>query len=147
MATSPPPTSTRPQGHSDQSTQTPWVIGSSYRRSPRCVGQTRLRSNQTHQDQVYYNAYEKDIAIVNIFFGEPTVFGKSQSYFYQRYNVFPRVREVAKDDLVGLHLWLWRSLWTLSWDQLCVSCWDSLLVLYQALQEALSWEHKKISNT
>ena len=29
-----------------------------------------------HQDQVYYNAYEKDIAIVNIFFGESTVYGE-----------------------------------------------------------------------
>ena len=27
-----------------------------------------------------------------------------------------RVREVAQDDLAGLHLWLWRLLWTLSWD-------------------------------
>ena len=25
----------------------------------------------------YYNAYEKDIAIVNIFFGEPTAYGES----------------------------------------------------------------------
>ena len=32
-----------------------------------------------HQGQSYYNAYKKDIAIVNIFFGEPTVFGESQS--------------------------------------------------------------------
>ena len=29
-----------------------------------------------HQDQVYYNAYEKDITIVNIFFGESTVYGE-----------------------------------------------------------------------
>ena len=29
-----------------------------------------------HQDQVYYNAYKKDIAIVNIFFGESTVYGE-----------------------------------------------------------------------
>ena len=29
-----------------------------------------------HQDQAYYNAYEKDIAIVNIFFGESTVYGE-----------------------------------------------------------------------
>ena len=57
---------------------------------------------------------------------------------------YSRIREVAKDDLVGLHLRLWRSLWTLSWDQLCVSCWDSLLVLNQALQEALIWEHETI---
>ena len=25
---------------------------------------------------MYYNAYEKDIAILNIFFGEPTVYGE-----------------------------------------------------------------------
>ena len=31
-----------------------------------------------YQDQVHYNAYEKDIAIVNIFFGESTVFGQLQ---------------------------------------------------------------------
>ena len=53
---------------------------------------------------------------------------------------FSRIREVAKDDLVGLHLRLRRSLWTLSWDQLCLSCWDSLLVLHQIVQETLSWE-------
>ena len=29
-----------------------------------------------YQDQVSYNAYEKDIAIVNIFFGDSTVFGE-----------------------------------------------------------------------
>ena len=87
-ATWPPLTSTRPQGHSDWNTQTPWVTGSSYRRSPRCVGQIHLRSEQTHQDQVYYSAYEKDIAIVTFFFGEPTVFGESQSYFYQEWAVF-----------------------------------------------------------
>ena len=28
------------------------------------------------QGEIYYNAYEKDIAIVNIFFGEPTVYGE-----------------------------------------------------------------------
>ena len=29
------------------------------------------------QDATYYNAYDKDIAIVNIFFGEPTAYGES----------------------------------------------------------------------
>ena len=28
------------------------------------------------QDKLQYNAYENDIAIVNIFFGEPTVYGE-----------------------------------------------------------------------
>ena len=44
-----------------------------------------------------------------------------------------RVWEVAKDDLVGLYFWLWWPLRTLPWDQLCLSCWDSLLVFHQAL--------------
>ena len=39
---------------------------------------SNLRSYQPfYQDQVSYNAYEKDIAIVNIFFGDSTVFGES----------------------------------------------------------------------
>ena len=53
--------------------------------------------------------------------------------------MFFRVREVAKDDLVGLHLRRWRPLWTLSWDQLCLPRGDSLLVLYQTLQQNLNW--------
>ena len=28
------------------------------------------------QDDLFYNAYETDIAVVNIFFGDSTVFGK-----------------------------------------------------------------------
>ena len=43
---------------------------------PNILDQNRLY----HQGQEDYNAYEKDIAIVNIFFGEPTVFGELQSY-------------------------------------------------------------------
>ena len=34
------------------------------------------------QDVTFYNAYEKDIAIVNIFFGEPTVYGESTFVCY-----------------------------------------------------------------
>ena len=41
------------------------------------ANQPNLRSNQPFcQDHVFYNAYEKDIAIVNIFFGDSTVFGE-----------------------------------------------------------------------
>ena len=36
-----------------------------------------------HQGKEYYNAYQKDIAIVNIFFGEPTVYGELQYYLNQ----------------------------------------------------------------
>ena len=35
-----------------------------------------LRHKRYFQDDNYYNAYERDIAIVNIFFGEPTVYGE-----------------------------------------------------------------------
>ena len=37
---------------------------------------TRLRNLKYIQGQVYYNAYKEDMAIVNIFFGEPTVYGQ-----------------------------------------------------------------------
>ena len=39
----------------------------------------KLTNQPFYQDHVYYNAYEKDIAIVNIFFGDTTGFGESQS--------------------------------------------------------------------
>ena len=32
-------------------------------------------NNDPIQGETYYNAYEKDIAVVNIFFGGPTAFG------------------------------------------------------------------------
>ena len=36
------------------------------------------------QESEHYNVYEKDIAVVNIFFGSSTVFGlKSTLYFVQ----------------------------------------------------------------
>ena len=36
--------------------------------------------NDWIQGEAYYNAYEKDIAVVNIFFGGSTVFGEGMSY-------------------------------------------------------------------
>ena len=36
---------------------------------------------QPFQDVTYYNAYDKDIAIVSIFFGEPTAYGESIDIF------------------------------------------------------------------
>ena len=48
-----------------------------------------------------------------------------------------RIWAVTKNDLAGLHLWIWRDLWTLPWNQLCLCRRDSLLVLHQALQELL----------
>ena len=43
-----------------------------------------------YQDDVHYNAYEKDIAIVNIFFGKSTVFGKKPQ-FYPHKKMFSRI--------------------------------------------------------
>ena len=39
-----------------------------------------------------YNAYEKDIAIVNIFFGEPTVYGKLELH------ITPKILEMMNYD-------------------------------------------------
>ena len=36
--------------------------------------------NDLIQGEPYYNAYEKDIAVVNIFFGGSTVFGEGMSH-------------------------------------------------------------------
>ena len=37
---------------------------------------TRSPKSFSHQENIFYNAYEKDIAILNIFFGDSTVFGE-----------------------------------------------------------------------
>ena len=37
-------------------------------------------NNDQTQGDAYYNAYKKDIAVVNIFFGGSTVFGEEMSY-------------------------------------------------------------------
>ena len=34
----------------------------------------------SHQGEGYYNAYEKDIAVLNLFFGQPTVYGGSNLF-------------------------------------------------------------------
>ena len=39
--------------------------------------------NDPLQGEAYYNAYEKDIAVVNVFFGGSTVFGEEMSYQMQ----------------------------------------------------------------
>ena len=48
------------------------------------ANQPNLGSNQLfYQDHVSYNAYEKDIAIVNIFFGDSTGFGELQFHTFK----------------------------------------------------------------
>ena len=95
------------------------------------------KPHSIYQDRVSYNAYEKDIAIVNIFFGESTVFGELEIGTRNSDTFSSRIWKISKNDLVGLHLWLRRDMWTLPWDQLCVSGWDCLLVHSEALQELL----------
>ena len=64
-----------------------------------------------------YNAYEKDIAVVNLYFGDSTAFGETKLnvifvvYLYLFSSL--RVREISKNDLAGLHLQLGRNLRTL----------------------------------
>ena len=87
------------------------------------VGQVKLdQQDLFHQGEERYSAYEKDIAIVNIFFGEPTVYGNMHWFSSFSFDIILRIREVAKDDLAGLHLWLWRLLRTLPWNQFYLFC-------------------------
>ena len=46
------------------------------------LNQSSYLINLYYQDDVYYSAYEKDIAIVNIFFGKSTMFGQLQCYTF-----------------------------------------------------------------
>ena len=83
-----------------------------------------------------YNAYEKDIAVVNLYFGDSTAFGKKEkNSLWSTVTSFLslRVREISKNDLAGLHLQLGRDLRTLPWHQLCLCHRVRLLVLNQTL--------------
>ena len=48
--------------------------------------------------------------------------------------LFPRIWEISKDDLAGLHLKPWRTLWTLSWNQFHFCYRTFILVHHQAFQ-------------
>ena len=45
-----------------------------------------------NKGDAYYNAYEKDIAMVNIFFGGSTVFGEEMFFYLYFYIHFPFFR-------------------------------------------------------
>ena len=45
---------------------------------------------------MHYNAYEKDIAIVNIFFGKSTVFGKKPQFYSHEKKCFPEFERSPK---------------------------------------------------
>ena len=89
-----------------------------------------------------YNAFERDIAVVNLFFPDSTVFGQYLKVklthilctIYMQI-IMRRVWEIPKDDLVWLHLQLGRVLRTLPRNQLRLRRRNPLLVLHQTLQE------------
>ena len=123
MAIRPQTTSTGPRGHSDSTTQTLWATGSSYPHSQRCVGQMYLRSEHilSSGPKVLQRLPKGHRNCKHLFRGTygiwwVTILSKPTEN--HQWNVFPRIREVAKDDLVGLHLRLWWSLWTLCCNML-----------------------------
>ena len=46
-----------------------------------------------------YNAFEKDVAVVNIFFGQPTTFGNYSIISLKLHCPLLRVRKISQDDL------------------------------------------------
>ena len=96
-----------------------------------------------------YNAWEEDIAVVNIFFGEETVMGGiDQNYhrpslgqtqlvaslFISLSLVCNRDGEEDKDGTNRVHLFDGRPLWTLPWIQLHLLLRDHLLGNYCPLK-------------
>ena len=90
--------------------------------------------NEESQENHYYNAYDKDIAVVNVFFGSSTVFGLENYIFCSvSSNLhFLRIWEITKDDLAGFHIKPWRTLWALSWNQFHFCHRICVLVHYKA---------------
>ena len=90
--------------------------------------------DEESQENHYYNAYDKDIAVVNVFFGSSTVFGLENYIFCSvSSNLhFLRIWEITKDDLAGFHIKPWRTLWALSWNQFHFCHRICVLVHYKA---------------
>ena len=80
----------------------------------------------------------------HLFWGVHSVWWVTTLFSVIEQDICSRICEITKDDLVGLYLRLRRPLWTMPWDQLCVYCWDSLLVLHQIVQEFESWKQEII---
>ena len=139
MATWPPATSTRQQGHSDSTTQTLWAIGSSYPHSPRYeVFKAHIHTKTFLSGPSVQRLQKGHRNCEHLFWGTYSIWWVATS-FWEFEKCISRKCEITKDDLVGLHLRLWRPLWTLPWNQLCVSCWDYVLVLHQIVQEFNNW--------
>ena len=96
-----------------------------------------------------YNAWEEDIAVVNIFFGEETVMGGIDLNYHG--SSLGQTQLVAslfislsldcnrdgaqnKDGTDRVHLLPWRPLWTLPWLQLHLLLRDHLLGNHRPIQ-------------
>ena len=86
------------------------------------------------QDE-YYNAWEEDIAVVNIFFGKDTVMGEKMSVLLFHECSFQRTGAKHQDGTGGLHCLPWRALWPLPWVQHHLLPRDYLLGSHWLLQE------------
>ena len=62
----------------------------------------------------FYNAWEEDIAVVNIFFGKETVMGVKSLIISTKPDFNLRIREEHQDGPCGLHRLSWRTLRPLS---------------------------------
>ena len=60
-------------------------------------GVASFQLKPTQQGTPLYNAYERDIAVLNLFFGDSTVFGKWLGLREIEHLMF-RIREIAEDD-------------------------------------------------
>ena len=76
-----------------------------------------------------YNAFEKDFAIINIFFGDSTAFGMMNCILCLSKEILYRIWEKGEDDGDRLHFFARRTVWSVPWIQSHVLCGDHLLVL------------------
>ena len=76
-----------------------------------------------------YNAFEKDFAIINIFFGDSTAFGMMNCILCLSKEILYRIWEKGEDDGDRLHFFARRTVWSVPWIQSHVLRGDHLLVL------------------
>ena len=58
------------------------LVGGCGARAVSCKTPIYFMSNDQKQDSMHYNAYETDIALVNIFFGDPTAYGDYANFYH-----------------------------------------------------------------
>ena len=92
----------------------------------------------------FYNAWEEDIAVVNIFFGKETVMGEKRPIISIKPDFYFRIREEHQDGPCGLHRLSWRTLWPLSRLQHRLLCRDHLLDSCQGVEKHAAEQGKVI---